>query len=102
MTIFGFEIRRRRSFNLVVKGEQMTEAQLNDALAVAETHPYHRAILQLIDTARENATLEAGESIATPTLLAGYVGGGRHLILLRDDVLERRKLGLEARLRKQG
>jgi hypothetical protein len=76
----------------------LSERELNAALANLEvTHPAWVALLQLIDTARENALENADQNMDPPTILAGYVGGAAHLKLLGDELHYRRELGLVQR-----
>ena len=104
MNIFGFEIHRRRSrVRLIVRATAMSEQEINHALAMAsEETPLYRAFMQLIETARENSTRNAGAAADNPTKMAGYVGGGEHLLMLRDDVMDRREMELEASRQKDG
>jgi hypothetical protein len=87
----------------IVKRRELSEEQLNAACAMGDgSHPLWLAVHQLIDTAEENANEDASENMDPPGLLAGYVGGSKHLRLLRADLLRRRELGLAAREKKEG
>ena len=79
----------------VEKGKELTEAELNVALAVGTDDRLWRAVHQLIDTAEANAHENAWASMDPPTILAGYVGGGAHLKMLRDELLSRREDGIK-------
>lgn len=76
--------------------KRFDEEQLDLALAhPALPEPSWAAILQLIDTAEANANEEAAEDIHQPTVMAGYVGGAKHLRILRQELENRRAKGLE-------
>jgi hypothetical protein len=80
---------------VVRKQRELNERELNAACAmVDENHPLWLAIHQLIDTARDNALENADQNMDPPGILAGYVGGAAHLKLLKDDLHNRRELGL--------
>jgi hypothetical protein len=80
----------------VVKPRAFSESDLNIALAAAaDEHPIWRAVHQLIDVAEENANENAAASMDPPTVLAGYVGGAGHLRMLREELFNRRALGME-------
>jgi len=80
----------------VKKGLALEEAELNLTLgAIADEHPLWRAVHYLIDVAEENANENASENMDPPGILAGYVGGARHLRLLRDELYSRREIGRE-------
>lgn len=72
----------------------LSERQMNQALAdISETHPLWLTIHQLIDTAERNAWDDAAVRMENPQLQAGFVGGARHLDLLRGELARRRQLG---------
>jgi hypothetical protein len=79
----------------VEKGKELTEGELNAALAVGTDDRLWRALHQLIDTAEGNAHENAGANMDIPTVLAGYVGGGAHLKMLREELLSRREDGIK-------
>lgn len=95
MNLFGFEITRRRPHHVLLRAPEMSEREIDTALAVAPTHPFLVALLQLIETARENAVVNAQEAAENPTKMAGYVGGIAHLMMLRDEIIRRRELVAE-------
>jgi hypothetical protein len=78
----------------IEKGKELTENELNAAFAVSKEDRFFRALLQLIDTAEENAHQNAFASMDPPTVLAGYTGGAAHLRMLRDELLDRREEGI--------
>lgn len=81
------EIKKPRAFK---------ESDLNIALAAAgDEHPIWRAVHQLIDVAEDNAIENAGANMDPHGMLAGYVGGASHLRMLREELHNRRALGLE-------
>jgi hypothetical protein len=77
------------------KHKELEERELNAACALGESSqlPLWKAIHQLIDTAEENAIIDASENMDPPMLMAGYVGGAKHLRLLREDLYRRLELG---------
>jgi hypothetical protein len=79
----------------VEKGKELTEAELNTALAVPMDDRLWRALHQLIDTAEANAHENAWASMDPPGILAGYVGGAAHLKMFRDELLSRREEGIK-------
>jgi hypothetical protein len=79
----------------VEKGKELTENELNAALAVPKDDRLWRALHQLIDTAEANAHENAWASMDPPVLLAGYVGGAAHLKMLREELLSRREDGIK-------
>lgn len=79
----------------VVKGKELTEGELNAALAVAKGDRLWLALHQLVDTAEENAHENARASMDVPGVLAGYVGGAAHLKMLRDELYSRREDGIK-------
>jgi len=82
---------------IVKKEKELTETELNQALAMLDIEsPVWRALMQLIETAEENANENAGANMDPPTVMAGYVGGRSHLRMLRDDLINRRDLGLQS------
>jgi hypothetical protein len=85
----------RRSVKVLLRGDALTEPQINAALAVAEDTPLWRAVMQLIATAEENANQNAQDSMDPPTVMAGYVGGASHLRMLRDELTQRREEGIK-------
>jgi len=89
----------------IVYQKPLSEQELNAALAVSESDPQWRAVLQLIVTAEENANVNAAANMDPATVLAGYVGGADHLRMLREELLNRREEGLDqlgARVRMKG
>jgi hypothetical protein len=72
----------------------LTEAEIDRALAVREELPLWRAVLQLINTAEENANHNAAEDIDHYGTCAGYVGGAEHLRMLKEELERRRVEGL--------
>jgi hypothetical protein len=79
----------------VVKGKELTENELNAALAVAKDDRLWQALHQLIDTAEENAHENAWANMDPPAILAGYVGGAAHLKMLREELYSRREDGIK-------
>jgi hypothetical protein len=79
----------------VEKGKELSEADLNAALAVPMDDRLWRALHQLIDTAEANAHENANANMDVPTVLAGYVGGAAHLKMLREELLSRREDGIK-------
>jgi hypothetical protein len=73
----------------------LAESDLNAALAVPHDDPMWRCIHQLIDVAEENANENAAASVNHHGECAGYVGGASHLRMLRDELFNRRALGIE-------
>ena len=78
----------------VETGKELSEPELDAALAVAEDDRLWMAVHQLIDTAEENAHANADANMDPPTVLAGYVGGAAHLKMLREELLSRREAGI--------
>ena len=79
----------------VEKGKELSENELNAALAVPKENTLWRALHQLIDTAEENAHEQAWANMDPPVILAGYVGGAAHLKMLREELLSRREDGIK-------
>jgi hypothetical protein len=79
----------------VEKGKELTENELNAALAVPRDDRLWRALHQLIDTAEENAHENASASMDLAGILAGYVGGAAHLKMLREELYGRREDGIK-------
>lgn len=79
----------------VEKSKELTENELNAALAVSKEDRLWRALHQLINTAEENAYENANASIEQPGTLAGYVGGAAHLKMLREELYSRREDGIK-------
>jgi len=73
----------------------LSESDLNAALAVAHENPVWRAVHQLIDTAIDNALENAIGAQGDNAQLNGYVGGTAHLRMLREELYNRRALGIE-------
>lgn len=96
MTVFGFEIRRRTRRVVMLEHPEMNEEELNTACRVSESHPFYRAVCQLLTTAARNAYINANAHIAENNKLAGYVAGAEHLFMLRDEIERRRELSLES------
>jgi len=76
-------------------GKELTEEELDTALAVDQSDPLWRALHQLIDVAMENAQENANANMDPATVMAGYVGGGAHLKMLRDELISRREAGIK-------
>lgn len=75
----------------------LTEEELNGALAnLTDAHPAWKTLMQLIAVAMDNAYSNANASITSTNELAGYVAGGEHLKMFRDELRNRRQLGQEA------
>jgi len=79
----------------IESGKELTENELNAALAVSTEDRLWRALHQLIDTAEANAHENAWASMDPATLMAGYVGGAAHLKMLREELLSRREDGIK-------
>jgi hypothetical protein len=79
----------------IEKGKELTENELNAALAVAKEDRLWRALHQLIDTAEENAHENAWANMDPAGILAGYVGGAAHLKMLREELVSRREDGIK-------
>ncbi len=82
-----------KSTQLIVRrGEELTEAQMNQAFAISESTPWYRALLQLIDESRQ----EFGRTAATRTddnnalAMARDMGAYEALSGLLVDLEERR------------
>lgn len=100
MTIFGFVITRSRRRVELVKAGALTEGQMNAALQVPQHAPIWQTLLQLLATAIENAQLNAAAelkatNVSAGLVVAGYVGGGEHLAMFRDELIVRREEGLK-------
>lgn len=78
----------------VETGRELSENELDVALAVPQDNRLWMALHQLIKTAMDNATDNAAVNMDPPTVMAGYVGGHEHLKMLRDDLISRRENGL--------
>jgi len=76
-------------------GKELTEQELDTALAVDQSDPLWRALHQLIDVAEDNAHENANANMDPATVMAGYVGGAAHLKMLRDELLSRREAGIK-------
>ena len=86
---------RPKTIVVVKPALALSEAQLNTALAVGSDTPLWRALLQLIDTAVENANDNASAPDVSWMQMAGYVGGAAHLRMLREELVNRRENGLQ-------
>lgn len=75
-------------------GDASPRDELTQALGVHLEHPVLRAILQLIDTAEDNANRAAADD---PRQRDKYIGGAEQMRLLRDDILARRENVLKLR-----
>jgi hypothetical protein len=80
---------------LVTHPRPFNEGELNAALAVSHEDPIWRAVHQLIDVAEANAHENASANVSDQGECAGYVGGAAHLRLLREELYNRRALGIE-------
>lgn len=104
MIFLGFEIRRTvtRSITITSASKIMSEAEINRAFQVASTDPQWCAVMQLLETAEENANAQAAANIDSTNRMAGYVGAAEHLALVRAELVRRREAGLaELRVRPQ-
>ena len=80
----------------IEKSRPFSEAELNLVLAgITDEAPLWRVIHQLIDVAEDNANENAASNMDPLGTLAGYVGGGAHLRMLREELHSRRALGQE-------
>lgn len=90
MTLFGITIQRQSSPVRIVRGpELLSQDELTQAFGAPLSQPQMRAILQLLDTARDNADRMAA---ADPVNRAKYVGGAEQCRLLLDDIMNRHDL----------
>jgi hypothetical protein len=98
MKFFGLTITLPRRRILIVRPKRFDEDQLNRVFAVEETHEMFQALLQLLETAKENAHDNAAAELKgnNPLLVAGYTGGAQHIDMVREDIVARRQLGLKA------
>ena len=80
---------------VIERQRALTESELNAALAVSHDEPLWRAIHQLIDVGETNAHENAAANVHDHGECAGYVGGGAHLRMLRDELFNRRSIGIE-------
>jgi len=77
---------------VVRKQPPLKEDVIDLALAVQEENSMWRAVHQLIDTAEENANENAAADLAGQR---EYVGGAKHLRVLREELIRRRERGIE-------
>lgn len=92
-----FEVRRRAALIVPLKRpKEMSELELTSAFAVHEGHKLYRAVLQLLETAEDNAHKESEEFIDQPNRVFACIGQARMCAVLRKDFAARRELGLPA------
>jgi len=77
---------------IIRRFEPMTEGQLNAALAVSESHPFYRAIVQLLEDAiQENAAKSASYAREDkPFASAGHIVAWEEFSGLLLDIEQRR------------
>lgn len=98
MKLFGLTITRTRRRIVFARAQPLDEDQLNRVFAVPEKHEMFQALLQLLETAKQNAHDNAAQELKynNPLLIAGYTGGAQHIEMVRDDIISRREIGLKA------
>ncbi len=100
MKLLGLTIQRAPAAVRIVRGpELLSDLELDDIFSVTLEHRMLRAILQILDTAEDNANRNAATD---PANREGYVGGAAQLRLVMDDLLSRQERGKAARLARGG
>lgn len=64
------------------------------SFAVADNFPIWMALLQTIDTLRDEARDAGDSAVANPTLSANLHGGAQHLEMLKERLIILREVGL--------